>query len=157
MLEAHGIVVFRIQCPYFCGVLHAGLNGQDPRDTVRAGERLGHIDDQVRELDEFNQNLRHVVDKRNQFTLRDNPVVHLDRADPDEHQRRQVDDRIGERVHECRDLAHKQLQACQFPVFRMEARNLFLFLIEGADHAGAGQVFARNAQRPIQFSLYLFI
>ena len=59
---------------------HAGLRLQHLRDPARAGDGFCDVQDQVGELDELDQDLRHVVIQRDQLALRDDARVHADAA-----------------------------------------------------------------------------
>ena len=61
-------------------VCHAGLRIQHLRDTARAGGGFCDVQDQIGELDELDQDLRHVVIQRDQLALRDDTRVHADTA-----------------------------------------------------------------------------
>lgn len=52
-----------------CAGYNARFQFHDILNTVSTGDRLRHVDDQVRQLDQFDQDLRHIVDQRYDRTL----------------------------------------------------------------------------------------
>ncbi len=130
---------------------------QHALDAVAAGHGLGDVDDQVGQLDQLHQNLGHVVIQRHHRALGDHARLHAEGAGVDQGQDGQVDDHIGDGVHQGRDAAHVLLRGGEFLIFAGKIRRLLRFLAEGANHANARQVFAGNAQHLIQQLLHLFV
>ena len=70
-------------------------------DAVATGDRFRHIDDQVRQLDQLYQNLRHIVDKRHDRTLCDKAAVYPDGPRIEQYEQSAVDHHVGQRIHQC--------------------------------------------------------
>ena len=107
--------------------------------TVSAGDRFGHGDDKICELDEFNENLRHIIIQRHDCTGRQRAGVDPKCADPDQRNDSAVDQNIGQRIHQRRDRADLLLHFHQQAVLCAEGIRLRLFIAEGTDHAYTGQ------------------
>ena len=60
--------------------IETALERQDRRHTLRARRSLRHAENEVRHLDELDKNLRHVVIKRQNLSLRQNALVDLSSA-----------------------------------------------------------------------------
>ena len=137
--------------------LHAGLGVQNRLHTACTGQSLAHLNDEVGQLDQLDQDLVHVVDQRDDVAGGHAPDVDLDAAYIQQRHDGKVDDNVGQRVHQGGDVAHMELHFGQQLIGVLEAVHLALFLVEGADDAHAGQVFAGEAQNPVQAGLHRLI
>ena len=70
--------------------------------------------------------LGHVAHQRHNLSLRNVAIVHADRSYPYQNDDRSVDDNIGKRIHERRDLADIELDLCQRLIVFVELCNLCL-------------------------------
>ena len=135
---------------------HAGFYLENALDPVRAGQRLGDRDDQIRQLHKLDQNLRHIVDQCHNLSLGDGSFIHPHRTCIEEYDRCHVDDDICNRIGECGDLAHKQLHMRQIAVLTLKGLDLFLFLVKGPDDPGARKILSGGPQHTVQPCLHLF-
>ena len=71
-----------------------------------------------------------------------------------QHEHGEVDDGVGERVHQGADAAHKALHAGKRGVLFAEGRRLFLLPGKGTQHARAGERFPRFAKHAIELRLH---
>ena len=133
------------------GIGHAGLHRQDGAGPLGAGQGFIQGDDEGGQLDELHDDLEHVVIEGNYLTLLENAKVHLAGGYPDQRHGAQVDEDVGEGVHESRDPAHKEVELREGPVAGLEVRDGLLLPAEGPDHPDAGEVFPglrRDAVQP---------
>ena len=142
--------------PVFCRrVGQAGAHLEDAFDPVSAGDGLCNRNDQVGQLDQLHQDLRHVVDQSDHLTLGDDPVFHLPGPGPDQRDHRAVDDDVGDRVHQGGQPSHRLLHLRQSAVGCFKAIPFALFLIKSTQHPHAGQVFPGDPEHGVQPALYL--
>ena len=135
------------------GERHPRFRVQHGLHTAGAGQRLADLHDEVGQLDQLDQDLVHVVDQRDDITGCHAADVDLDAAYIQQRHDGQVDDHVGQRAHQGREMADVQLHFGQQVVGRLEAVDLALLLVKGADDANAGQVLAGQAQHPVQTGL----
>ena len=133
------------------------LNLKHSRHTVCTGKRLGDGNNQVRQLHQFHQNLRHVINDCHHFTLGQIPYVHLDGSDINQCNDSAVDNHISHRVHHRADFADKNLTVRQRLGKPPEASLLHLLLVESTNDADACQVLSSDPQHPVQIRLYLLV
>ena len=124
---------------------HAGLCIQHLRNAARTGHGFCDVQNQIGKLDEFNQNLRHVVIKRDQLALRDHALVYPDAAHAQNRNDSQIDDHIRQRIEKCGKLSDELLCRKQISGLFCEAFRFCLFTGKGADNAHAGQILLRCA------------
>ncbi len=137
--------------------LHAGLGVQHRLHTPCTGKTLAHLYDQVCQLDQLHKDLVHIVDQRDHITGSHAADVDLDAADIQQRNDRKVDDDIGQRVHQCRDLPDVKLHFGQQGVGILKAADLQRLLIKSTHHAHAGQILAGQAQHAVQPGLYVLV
>ena len=150
--------IFEHDCVLCSGIILSGLARERHTrilvkhafDAAGAGSRLRDRNDQVRELDELDQDLGHVIDERHDLALRQRAALDLPRARPDQGDDRAVDEDIGQGVHQGGNAAHKELQARQALILLRKLRRLLGLLMEGADDAHAAEILARAAQQAVQ-------
>ena len=134
--------------------LHTGRHIQHSRHAVSARNALGNEENGVRQLDKLHQNLRHVIDQRDHLSLRERPRVHGRTALPDDKHDCQIDQHIGQRIHECGQPACLVLQGGLLAVHLPEFFNLLLLLAESTDNPHAAEVFAGCGGHAVQLALH---
>ena len=149
MIEAHRLVVHDRGNGLF-GRIHIGLDIQNVRNALPAGETLVHGHDQVGELDQLDEDLSHIIVKRDDLTGLQHADAHLERAGINQPRDREIHQKVGDRIHQARNPARAALARGQRAILLLEFLILRLFLAERADDARAGQVFARRAQHALQ-------
>ena len=125
------------------------------RHAVGAGQRFGHGDDEVCQLDQLHQHLRHIVIQRDDRALRQKACVHAQRAGVDQGDDGGVDDNVGQGIHQRGDAPGEELDLRQRAVLAVEGVDLRLLNAEGADDARAAQVFAGRAEHVVHVLLHL--
>ena len=118
-------------------VCHRKRQVENALHAAGACERLRQRQNQVRHLDQLDENLRHIVVKRNHGALAQQSGINPERADIDEHEKREINHYIGEGVHQSGDAPDKELLFREGFVARIEFAHLFLFLAERPQHADA--------------------
>ena len=78
--------------------LNAALDLKYTVHTLHAGNCLGNQDDQVCHLDQFNQDLGHIVYKGNDFTLTDDTGIYSSGTYPDHSYGSNINDHISNRI-----------------------------------------------------------
>ena len=78
------------------------------------------------------------------------PCVHLQGTRIEQHQHRKVDERIGERVHQCADAAYEALHARESRVLLFKSCDFRIFPRKRAQHARAAERFAGFAQHAVE-------
>ena len=131
-----------------------GLGVQHGLHTARAGQCLAYLHDEVGQLDELHKNLVHVVHQCDDVAGGHAAHIDLHTAHIQQRHDGQVDDDIGQRVHQGGDVAHMELHFGQQGVGVLKAVHLGLLLIKGADDARARQVLTGQAQHPVQPGLH---
>ena len=107
-------------------------------DTVGTGQRLGDGNDQVCHLNQFYQNLGHVVCKRYRFTLGDDACIYLFSGDPHHCNDGKIHHHISQRVHQSGNLADKDLELHKKSIGLIEVLNLIFLAVKGTNYPGAG-------------------
>ena len=149
MVKADGFGAVR-ERPVSIFKFHSGFCVEDLADPVQAGERLADQDDRVCHLDELDQDLAHVVDQRDDISAEERPAVDLACADVENGNDAEVDDDIGERIHEGGDLSDTGLHGVEGAVGFLKAGDLILLFSEGTDHADTGQILPGDAHDPVE-------
>ena len=126
-------------------------------DTVCAGKRFRDRNDQVRKLYKFDQNLRHIIDERYNFTLRNISRIDPDRAGIDQGDCRRIDYNKSDRISQSRQFSNEQLPVCQFCISLLEFLRFLFFLMECPDHSDTGQIFSCFTEYLIESGLHFFI
>ena len=150
--------IFEHDCVLCSGIILSGLARERHTrilvkhafDAAGAGSRLRDRNDQVRELDELDQDLGHVIDERHDLSLRQRAALDLPRARPDQGDDRAVDEDVGQGVHQGGNAAHKELQTRQALILLRKLCRLLSLLMEGTDDAHAAEILARAAQKAVQ-------
>ena len=159
MVKAHGIAGFSgwhlAQKLFREG--HAGLHVQHSLHTACAGKALAHLHDEVGQLDQLHQDLVHVVHQSNDVAGGHAAHIDLNAAHVQQRHDGNVDEHIGQRVHQGGNVAHMQLHPGQQVVGVLKALHLAGFLIKGAHDTHTGQVLAGQAQHAVQTVLHRFI
>ena len=114
---------------------------QHSLDALAAGHGFGDIDDQVGQLDQLHQNLAHVIVQRHHRALGDHPSIHPQGPGMDQEQDGEIDDHVGDGVHESGNAAHVLLHVRESLVLFFKGSDFRFFLAEGPKHPHAGQVF----------------
>ena len=133
---------------------HAGLRVQHLRNAARAGGGFCDVQDQIGKLDQLDQDLRHIVIKRDQLALRDRALVHADAAHAQNRDNGQIDDHIRQRIEQRGKSSDKLLRRKQISGFLREAFRLCLFAGKGTDDAHAGQIFLRRTGHAVELRLH---
>ena len=134
-----------------------GLLKQDVVHAPGAGAGLGQRDDQVCQLDQFHQDLGHVVVQGDQLSLGQCAAVHLPGAGADEENDAGVQYKEGQGIQRGCQPPGEQLDPGQRLIQLREAFGLVLFLHKGADHPHAGQVFAGGAGDAVKVFPHLLL
>ena len=104
--RGHVFLLLRI----FLRHIETALERQNRRHTLCARRSLRHTENEVRHLDELDEDLRHVVIKRQHLSLRQNALVDLSAAHAQNCDNGKIDHHIRHGVKERRNLADKQLR-----------------------------------------------
>ena len=126
-------------------------------DTRRAGARLGKDHDQVGDVHDGGQGLRHVVDERHDLALRELAHVDLDAAHPQDGAHAQVHHKKRDGVENRRELAHRDGSIGLVVGGLRKALALVIFAHEGANHAGARKALAADKRDAVELCLQLLV
>ena len=102
--EKHVAEVNRGASSFFClretggSVLPAVDNAKDIVNSSGGSHSAGEQNDQIGQLNQFHQNLRHIVYLCNYFSLGKSSGVNLPAADPEDGDNSEVNHHIGERI-----------------------------------------------------------
>ena len=132
-----------------CSGNGGGLYVEHRLYAVAAGDRLCDADDQIRELYQLNEYLRHIVIERNDRAARYCARIDAQCADIYQRDYRKIDEHEGGWIHERRYPADRRLHLGQSLVFCVKVLDFFIFFAKRPDNAGAEQVFAGLAQKPV--------
>ena len=135
------------------GVGHRGPGVQNFIDTHPAGKCPRDRDDQIRQTQQADQNLAHIVDQRNDLPLRQRTGVDLL---PTAHQNgndAKVYHQIGQRVHQSGDTPCLCLDRLQPVIGLHKVCQLIGLACKGTHHAGAHIVFAGQERNAVQMVL----
>ena len=127
---------------------------QQLADAAAAGDRARDVQDQISKLDEFHQNLRHVVIERDDLPLRERAGVDAHRAGAQDGDDGEVDDHVGQRVQQRGDAADESLHVRKIGVFLRKRIRLPVLQTEGTDDADAVEIFARRAEDAVELFLH---
>ncbi len=135
------------------GILHV----QHGVQAVAARDGLGDGDDEVGELDELHQNLRHIVIQRDDVALREGAGLHLHAARIQEGDDGEVDDDVGRGVHDRGEVAHEGLIFRVRAIAAQEEFFLVRLFVEGAQYPRARKVFLDGEGDLVQLILRFFV
>ena len=138
-------------------VLHGRVSGKDLVDAAGAGLRLGEHDDEVRELEQLDEHLRHVAHEGHHLALREPARVHAHTTHGKHGDEPEVDGHVGERVHEGRDVAHAHLLAPELLSGGIELTGLCLLSTKGAKDAHALKLLGDAKQDAVEAVLDLAV
>ena len=126
-------------------------------ETRRAGARLGKDHDQVGDIHDGGQGLRHVVDERHDLALRELAHVDLDAAHPQDGAHAQVHHQKRDGIKNRRELAHRD--GGMRLVIGCLGKTLALVILahKGSDHAGARKPLATDECDAIELCLQLLV
>ncbi len=127
-----------LRCRRLFRCIQGGTDLKDGLDPVAACHGLGDIDNQVCQLDQFHQDLRHVVVQGYHSSLGNEPCLHPKGTGIHQPDDRKIDENVSHRVHECRDPPHIFLCSGQILVAGVKAADLLLLLAEGTNHPDTG-------------------
>ena len=88
---------------------HSRRNLQNCLDSVAAGNRLGHRDNQIGQLHKLHQNLGHVIYQSHHLALGQNARLHPKRPHINQRNQTGVNHHVSERVHKSRNFSGKGL------------------------------------------------
>ena len=125
--------------------------------AVCAGKCLGNGDDQVGKLHQLNEDLRHIIDDSDHFTLGQITHIYLNRSNVDQCYSGTVYHHISYRIHAGTDLTHMHLQTSQHINIFTETSLFLLFLMERTNDTHTCQVLSCDTKHLIQLILYFFI
>ena len=126
-------------------------------DTRRTGARLGKDHDQVGDVHDGGQGLRHVVHKRHDLALRELAHVDLDAAHPQDGAHAQVHHKKRDGVENRRELAHRDGSIGLVIGGLGKALALVVLAHKGANHAGARKPLAANERDAVELCLQLLV
>ena len=138
----------------FFPVLLVAFQPQNRGQPVAAGHGLGKRDDEVRHLDQFNQNLGHIVIEGNHKALRQDTVLDLDGAHLHQNHHRQIDDHIGHGVHKGRNPSGGELAGGQAIGLLFKAHYLGVLLAEGPKDPDTCQILPGGGGHAVQRGLH---
>ena len=126
-------------------------------DARRAGARLGKDHDQVGDVDDGGEGLRHVVDERHDLALRELAHVDLDAAHPQDGAHAQVHHKKRDGVEDRRELAHRDGDMRLVIGSLGKTLTLVVFAHKRTDHASARKSLATNERDAVEPCLQLLV
>ena len=126
-------------------------------DARRAGARLGKDHNQVGDVHDGGERLRHVVHKRHDLALRELAHVDLDTAHPQDGAHAQVHHKKRDGVENRRELAHRDGSIGLVVGCLGKALALMVLAHEGANHAGARKALAADKRDAVKLCLQLLV
>ena len=126
-------------------------------DTRCAGTRLGKDHDQVGDVHDGSERLRHVVDERHNLALRKLAHVDLDAAHPQDGAHAQVHHKKRDGVENRRELAHRDGSIGLVIGGLGKALALMVLAHKGANHAGARKALAADKRDAVELCLQLLV
>ena len=126
-------------------------------DTRCTGARLGKDHDQVGDIHDGGERLRHVVDERHDLTLRELAHVDLDAADPQDGAHAQVHHKKRDGVENRRELAHRDGSIGLVIGGLGKALALVVLAHKGANHTSARKPFAADERNAVELRLQLLV
>ena len=127
---------------------------QNRRHPVGTGQGFGDGDNQVGHLDQLHQNLGHIVIQGNHQALGQDAVLNLNGPYPHQQHHCQVDDHVGQRIHQRRNPACGKLAGSEGFRLTAESVHLIRFLAESPQHPHAGQVLPGGGGHAVQRPLH---
>ena len=124
-------------------------------DTRRAGARLGKDHDQVGDVHDGGERLRHVVHKRHDLTLRELAHVDLDAAHPQDGAHAQVHHKKRDGIKDRRELAHRDGSIGLVIGGLGKTLALVVLTHKGANNAGARKPLAADKRDAVELCLQL--
>ena len=124
-------------------------------DTRRAGARLGKDHDQVGDVHDGGERLRHVVHKRHDLTLRELAHVDLDAAHPQDGAHAQVHHQKRDGIKDRRELAHRDGSIGLVIGGLGKTLALVVLTHKGANNAGARKPLAADKRDAVELCLQL--
>ena len=134
--------------------LHRALYLKDGFDPVGTGQRLSDGYDQIGQLDQLHQNLRHIVDQRHHLSLGNAAFIHPDGSRIEQKDGCCIDNNVCDRIGQCRYPSHIKLQIGKLIIFLLESRYLLFLFVKCADHTGARKILSGCAEHRVQSRLY---
>ncbi|MNC27094.1 hypothetical protein D3C75_752550 [compost metagenome] len=135
------------------GIRNGGFSIQHFIHTIRRGRGLGENNNQIRDYNQRQQNLGHIIDKSNNFPLGQPSRINMDAACPQNGNNCGVDHQRCHRSQPCGDAGDTDCRRCEILRSGIKAPLLTSALGKGADHADAGQVLAEHKRQMIQLLL----
>ena len=126
-------------------------------DTRSARACLGKDHNQVGDVHDGGQGLRHVVHKRHDLTLREIAHVDLDAAHPQDGAHAQVHHQKRNGVKDRRELAHRDGSIGLVIGGLGKALALMVLAHKGANHAGARKALAADKRDAVELCLQLLV
>ena len=126
-------------------------------DTRRAGARLGKDHDQVGDVDDGGQGLRHVVDEGHDLALRELAHVDLDAAHPQDGAHAQVHHQKRDGIENRRELAHRDSDMRLIVSRLSKTLTLVIFAHKRTDHASTRKPLAADKRDAIELCLQLLV
>ena len=87
----------------------------------------------------------------------DNARFNAQRADVNQHDNREIDDKISQGIHERRDFAGEFLHGRERRIVPVELADFVFLVRKCADDARSGKVLARDAKHPVKTGLHLSV
>ena len=130
---------------------------QDLVHAHTAGQSAGHRDDKISQAQQADQNLVHIVDERDDLALGQCAIVDFMAAAQQQSNDGQVDDQVGQRVHQRRDAACHRLDVPQVVVRFHKRGQLVRLAGECPHHARAHVVFTGQQSDFVQTVLGIMV
>ena len=139
------------------GVLHRGAGIQDFIYAHTAGQSACYRDDQIRQTQQAQKDLAHIVDQRDNLTLSQRTGIDLHAAAQQQRYHGEVDHQIGQWIHQGGDAARCKLQRFQM-IVRLDKGSQFIGLPgKGAHHTGTHIVFTGQQRHTVKAVLCLMV
>ena len=142
---------------FFSALFHRTVYPENFINTYRTSQCSCYSNNQVRQCNQRQQNLIHIIDQRHNLSLGYAADLYLPAAKPQDTQDRDIDHHIGDRVHQCRNLTGIQLCIFQVAADFIKLFRLFFFPGKCTYHSGTYIIFSRMKHDLIQNTLYFFI
>ena len=126
-------------------------------DTRRAGARLGKDHDQVGDIDDGGQGLRHVVDERHDLALRELAHVDLNAAHPQDGAHAQVHHQKRNGVEDRGEPAHRDGDMRLVIGSLGKTLTLVILAHKRSNHASARKALAANEGNAVELCLQLLV
>ena len=142
---------------FFNALFHGTVYPENFINTYRTSQCSCYSNNQVRQCNQRQQNLIHIIDQRHNLSLGYAADLYLPAAKPQDTQDRDIDHHIGDRVHQCRNLTGIQLCIFQVAADFIKLFRLIFFPGKCTYHSGTYIIFSRMKHDLIQNTLYFFI